>query len=286
MKCSVLVYLFLFFCLISCSESKKHQITRMTKEWSGKEILFPEKMEFSLYGKELIYDTIPNSEYKIITYIDSLGCASCKLRLSSWKSFIHQLDVMDLDVPILFFLHPFDSRSLKAILRRDKFNYPVCMDTKDQLNQINHFPTDFNFQTFLVDRDNKVVAIGNPVHNPQIKELYLNILTHGKQRPMANETKVAVQSFIVDLGTFWQTRRDTIVYVKNVGNEKLMILDVVASCGCTLVDYDKQPVLPGDSLAFNIVYNVDKKGYFSKTINIYCNIAASPIQFHVEGNAK
>ena len=27
------------------------------------------------------------------------------------------------------------------------------------------------FQTFLLDKDNKVAAIGNPVHNPKEKEV-------------------------------------------------------------------------------------------------------------------
>lgn len=277
----------MFFFLISCSETKKEQITRITKEWSGKEILFPDKIEFSLYGKEYVCDTIPQSEYKIITYIDSLGCASCKLRLSSWKSLIQQLDTLNLHVPILFFLHPFDSRSLKAILRQDNFNYPVCMDMDDKLNKMNHFSADFNFQTFLLDKDNKIIAIGNPVHNPQIKELYLNILASGRQQvALGNKTIVAIQSSVIDLGTFKQAQCDTIFHIKNVGNEKLMILDVIASCGCTVVDYDKRPVLPNDSLPLRVRYVVEKKGYFNKTINIYCNSDASPLQLKITGNAQ
>ena len=33
------------------------------------------------------------------------------------------------------------------------------------------------FQTFLLDKGNKIVAIGNPVLNPMVKELYLEKLT-------------------------------------------------------------------------------------------------------------
>lgn len=32
------------------------------------------------------------------------------------------------------------------------------------------------FQTLLLDRNNRIVAIGNPVHNPKIKDLYLKII--------------------------------------------------------------------------------------------------------------
>lgn len=284
MKYCFLKYTILFFCLMSCSENKKQEVTRIMKEWNGKEILFPQKVKFTFYGNEYVYDTIPRTEYKIVTYIDSLGCASCKLRLSSWQNLIQQLDSMNLNIPILFFLHPFDVRSLKAILRRDNFKYPVCMDINDEMNKLNHFLTDINYQTFLLDENNKIVAIGNPVHNPKIKELFLNIiLSNGRRVLQNNETKVAVQSSLIDFNTFEQAPRDTTIYIKNIGIENLIVLDIIASCGCTLVDYDKRPIFPSDSLALKIRYNPDKKGYFNKTINVYCNTAESPIKFHVQG---
>lgn len=62
------------------------------------------------------------------------------------------------------------------ILKRDHFTYPVCMDVNDSMNKLNHFPPDNMFQTFLLDKDNKVIAIGNPVYNSKVKELYMNII--------------------------------------------------------------------------------------------------------------
>ena len=42
-----------------------------------------------------------------------------------------------------------------------------------------------SFQTFLINKENKIVAVGNPLHRPKIKELYIKILTEkedGSQR--------------------------------------------------------------------------------------------------------
>lgn len=36
------------------------------------------------------------------------------------------------------------------------------------------------YQTFLLDAGNKVVAIGNPIHNDRIKKLYLDIISGNK----------------------------------------------------------------------------------------------------------
>ena len=285
MKCHRIVLITILLSLLSCSESKHEQVSRLTREWSRKEILFPNGMEFSLYGKDFKYDTIPNAKYKIVTYIDSLGCASCKLKLPAWRNLIQQLDTMGLDVPILFFLHPFDSRGLRAILRRDNFNYPICMDIEDKLNKENNFPADINFQTFLLDKQNRVLAIGNPVHNHKVKELYFSILMSESKQPV-NSTDISVQSSVINLGRFKKVQRDTIIYIKNIGKERLVILDMMTSCGCTVVDYDKNPTISGDSLAFKIIYNPDKKGYFDKIVNVYCNTVRSPIQFHIRGTVE
>lgn len=276
----------ILFIMLACKDEKRSDFVQLANEWNGKEIIFPDSLEFTLFGKDLVCDTIPLSEYKIVTYIDSLGCASCKLRLPSWMELIQQLDAMDRKVPILFYLHPFDSRSLKAILRRDNFNYPVCMDADDQLNKINRFPSNIDFQTFLLDKDNKVVAMGNPVHNPKVKELYLNILNPERKNVVKSNTQISIASTIIDWGKFKEGQRDTTIYVKNVGDKRFVVYDMLASCGCTAVEYDKRPVSPGDSLAVRIVYSADKKGYFSKTVNLYCNIDSSPIQIRLVGTTE
>lgn len=288
MKVKIIVYCVLALILLSCSGSRDNSTEKLIVEWEGKEIIFPEKTQFALYGKDFAFDTIPDAEFKIITYVDSIGCASCKLRLPSWIDFIAQLDTMKLNVPILFFLHPFNSRELKAILRRDNFNYPVCMDTKDELNKLNHFPQDFHFQTFLLNRNNEVLAIGNPVHNYRIKELYLKILLKGDlEDKTSDQTTVEVANSTVNLGRLKKEQeKDTVIYIKNVGPNKLVVLDIIASCGCTIVECDRVPVAQGEKLALKIVYKPDNKGYFNKSINLYCNVPSSPISLQVLGNVE
>lgn len=51
------------------------------QEWKGREILYPNDMHFFMQGRDTLNaDSI--CMYKIITYIDSIGCMSCKLGLS------------------------------------------------------------------------------------------------------------------------------------------------------------------------------------------------------------
>ena len=80
----------------------------------------------------------------------------------------------------LFFFFPKRGTEIYQSLLADRFKYPVCIDEEDSLNKLNSFPSDMAFQTFLLDKDNKVKAIGNPVHNPKINRKHKDI-TDGKE---------------------------------------------------------------------------------------------------------
>jgi hypothetical protein len=58
----------------------------------------------------------------------------------------------------------------------------VFVDKKNEMMQLNNFPKKPEYQCFLLDKDNKVVMIGNPVLNPGIWELYKKIIRENDDR--------------------------------------------------------------------------------------------------------
>lgn len=58
------------------------------------------------------------------------------------------------------------------------------------------------------------------------------------------------------------------------------------SCGCTSVDYFKQPVSPGDSISLKVVYKADHPEHFGKTIIVYSNMNPSSVQLKITGDAE
>ena len=54
---------------------------RLVQEWSGKEIKFPSRSVFTIQGKDTVDFDFEDADYKVVTYIDSVGCTSCKLNL-------------------------------------------------------------------------------------------------------------------------------------------------------------------------------------------------------------
>ena len=285
-------YITLIMCvwmLASCQESREEAMLRLVKEWNGKEIKFPSHSTFTVLGKDTIDFSFVDADYKVLTYIDSMGCASCKLQLPRWKEWVHEVDSLtDGKVPFLFYLHPKDMKELRYLTRRDGFSYPVCYDEKDELNRLNRFPSDMTFQTFLLDRNNRVVAMGNPIYNPKVKELYLDLIT-GKQsaKITGTATTVVVNQSTIDFGSFPKTEKQERSFVlTNTGNQVLVIQDVTTSCGCTKVEYSKEPVRPGASLELKVIYEAEQAEHFNKAITVYCNAVNSPLRLTVKGNAN
>ena len=274
--------------LASCQESREEAMHRLVSEWSGKEIKFPARSVFTIQGKDTVDWEFSNADYKVVTYIDSVGCTSCKLQLPRWKKLVAEVDsLMNGRVPFLFYFHPKDMKELSYLLRRDRFTYPVCFDERDGLNRLNQFPMDMTFQTFLLDKDNKVVAMGNPVHNPKVKELYLGLITGSRSSKSSGQTtQVSVNQTELDFGNFPKEEKQERSFVlTNTGKGLLVIQDITTSCGCNKVEYSKEPVRPGETLEVKVIYEAEKAGYFRKIVTVYSNAEELPLRLTVKGTA-
>lgn len=292
MKKSIFIYILLLWGLLACKESETQRITNLMRSWRGKVVCFPEDTQLlSFIGDSIYKYNLRSTDYAIITYVDSIGCMSCKLQLPEWEKLIDTVDsVSGGTVSCLFFFHPSDKKELISLLKRVHFTYPVCIDASDSFNKLNRLPSDDRFRTFLLDKDNKVIAIGNPVHNPKIKEIYLDIISGkemGAKKQEEVTTKVDVSSMQLDFGSFdWEDVQTSAFSLQNTGENPLIVQDIITSCGCTTVEYSKEPVPSGKSLDIKVIYKAEHPEHFNKTITVYCNAEESPLQLKIQGNAK
>ena len=286
----ILVLLPIFFSCKNEHKEKEKHISQLVNEWQGKQILFPENAIFTRYLTDTTDYQIPQSDYKILVYVDSIGYTSCKLQLPKWKELIEYTDSMtQREVPFLFFFHPKDNKEIRYLLKRESFNLPVCIDREDLLNKLNKFPADMTFQTFLLDKNNKVAVLGNPVHNTAIKDLYLKQIT-GKESSTKNMLKTTAEATQteIDFGTFNKSEiKETTIEVKNTGDNPLVIVDVSTTCGCTAATYDKRPAKPGESLQVGIKMTPKDTGFFDEVVTIkYNSMNNQPIKGRIKGNVR
>lgn len=180
------IYILIVFLLLLCSCKKyTNKYQKLVDEWHGKEIIFPDYMPFTIYANDTVNYSV-DGDLKILLYIDAVGCTSCKMRISEWKLFISQIDsISNNSIPFIFIMRPKDTNNndyIRSFLKKNFFNKPVYIDNDNIMNNKNHFPTEIQLQTFLLDRENKVILMGNPIYNPEIKQLYLKVIKEQQQK--------------------------------------------------------------------------------------------------------
>ena len=182
-QCIIFVAL-ITICFSSCKKNKqKDDAIKIVAEWTGKEIKFPKSLPCTSMGKDTTCVDLYSDNYKILLYVDSLGCTSCRLRLPEWKKIISESDSIfskPLDFILFFQLKQRDERELQQIFRSNGFRHPVFIDKDNEIDKLNKFPSKPQYQCFLLDNDNKVVIVGNPSVNGGILELFKRIITESK----------------------------------------------------------------------------------------------------------
>ena len=278
--------LFSFLFILSCTDGR-NKIERQVNEWTNKEILFPGNPVFTSMVKDTVPYRIPKTDYKVVVFVDSVGCISCKLQLPKWKEFMHEVDSLsDGNVPFVFFFQTKDVRELRYILRRDNFSHPVCIDTEDSFYKLNRFPGEMMFQTFLVDSENRVKVIGNPIHNLSVKDLYLNELV-GIEAISQPVTMIQADSAEYHYGVVGENMTASRnIILKNTGKEVFRIKGITTSCDCMTAGYDWDEIPPGGKAAMTVEYKAEEPGDFWRTITIYGNIPSKSVTLDFWGTVK
>lgn len=80
------------------------------------------------------------------------------------------------------------------------------------------------------------------------------------------------ESTEVDYGTIEQGSEPLRVFkFTNTGNEPLVIKNAKGSCGCTVPNWPKEPIMPGESSAIEVRYDTNRVGPFTKRVTITTN---------------
>jgi hypothetical protein len=253
----------------------------MVKKWTGKTIFFPK------IAPEYLNDSVQQSngekDYKILLYVDSTGCVSCKLKLFIW---IANIEEMGSKVDFLFYFFPKHKAPFLEYLRNEGLNIPVYIDDADSLNKINKLPKKHSFQCFLLDKNNTVLAIGNPATNFKIWGLYKKIITGKPTERQVLTTVEAEQTEIVIKDLQTGKPSEAVFRLKNTGSNPLAIMRVESSCGCTVPEWEKQPVAAGKTTEIKVKITPEKREYFHKTVTVHCNTEGGRIVLNIKGSVE
>ncbi len=98
------------------------------------------------------------------------------------------------------------------------------------------------------------------------------------------EADIKWEKTILDIGTIKQYHPTQAVFkFKNIGGKPVIITNAKGSCGCTDIDYPKNPILPGQTTEIIVTYDAELLGVFNKTVTLTMNIERSSQVLHLKG---
>ena len=91
-----------------------------------------------------------------------------------------------------------------------------------------------------------------------------------------------------DYGTIKQNANGVYEFkFKNTGTQPLMISNAKGSCGCTVPEWPREPIAPGESGVIKVKYDTKRPGPFSKSVTLQSNAVNEPTKtIRIKGNVE
>lgn len=100
-----------------------------------------------------------------------------------------------------------------------------------------------------------------------------------------SQDSIKFEKIVYDYGTLVQGADGNSEFkFTNKGKTPLLLSNVQASCGCTVPEWPKEPILPGKTSSIKVTYNTANVGSFGKTITVSSNAANSTVVLTIKGN--
>lgn len=286
-----------FLCLMaSCSNGRNGEVSRLEEavdQMLGREIIVPSALDFETQDDGFLQLKGKDPDFTIIHYVDSAGCTPCRMRLAQWKELMARLDSVQpsLNIGCLTIISPGDEASeekARASVERERFPFPVAFDRNMRYEKDNLLPAHDVSRVLLLDKKMRVVALGDPVVNPRVEDVYMEVIT-GKKGATAEEAPLTAVSAADEADTGRLPLGAEAQYVwtlKNTGDNPLVIRRVTSSCDCATAVYSPTPVAPGGSARITLRVKAEEKGGWMRRYEAWCNTSDSPVAIEIEGEAK
>jgi len=170
----IITILFVILIFATCNNSTK-ETTDKVSQWMGDTLSLP-KITKVLYNDSLLNCNFPLNEkanLKITTLLWG-DCHACMEDLKKWDEFF-QYSSSKKKIEMFFYLYTSNLHFFRENLYiQNIYKYPLIIDQDFNYIDKNNIPLkDKTYQTFLLDSNNKVILVGNPINNEKLKELYM-----------------------------------------------------------------------------------------------------------------
>ena len=166
------IYILITVLLYSCANNP---LANDMEQFMNQQIIIPSDLNAILKGRDTIITGFTQVPIKLVIWYDSLSCSSCEVsQMYMWNNITAHAESLAEWFSIIFLFTPKmeELPKLSLTLQSDEFNYPLFIDRNANFFKQNNLPKNRHLHCFLLDRDNRVVMVGNPLFNTNLWELY------------------------------------------------------------------------------------------------------------------
>jgi hypothetical protein len=105
-----------------------------------------------------------------------------------------------------------------------------------------------------------------------------------QEEPKSNAAEIEFVKTVHDYGTIYKND-DGVCYFefRNIGKADLLLTNVSSSCGCTVPQWPKEPIAPGQSEKIKVSYNTSRIGGINKNVFVDWN-GGERVTLNIKGN--
>ncbi len=117
-----------------------------------------------------------NAKMKLVVYTDSTKCSECTFKnMYMWEDFVKLEKQYSNKFNIVYIFQAkigMHDKDLASSFNMTELNHPMYIDSKSEFSKANpQLPQESIFHIFLLDENNNVILVGNPLFNPKIEKM-------------------------------------------------------------------------------------------------------------------
>lgn len=115
---------------------------------------------------------------KLVVYNDSSVCKPCLMaHISEWTGIRNTPACKDVDFYFIFSAKEVDIEAYRKGYVTNDVRLPVFLDTANVFQKSNpHIPKEWIYHTFLLDENDKIIFVGNPLRDIKMEKLFYKVL--------------------------------------------------------------------------------------------------------------
>lgn len=179
-KINRFVLLFCFASLICCSYIENFNNKRRVYKMYDSNVVLPSSL-LKIQNADTATISINIKHKTLVYYYSPSDCIDCAIgHLSDIEPIFELRDSISATFDILPLLSP-DHTQLSHITRRlinISWKYPVFIDSFNTFEKNNQIPKDSKYHCFLLDESSRIVFVGNPLSNNELRTLFFQVINN------------------------------------------------------------------------------------------------------------